>query len=106
MQASCGESIFCRAYTIGGWVGWESSCQQLSSYWLCFCDDVSNQQQTEYTAARRASGVLLFIVGSFLTVVDVFRSDFEVNPIVLGMVFVVGLALYGVNIPKFPGGGT
>jgi membrane-bound ClpP family serine protease len=55
-----------------------------------------------YANPRKWTGILLFVIGSFLALLDAFRTDFEVNPIVLFGIFIVGLALFGVATPKLP----
>lgn len=59
-----------------------------------------NGENGYFLFARRATGALLFFTGAFLTVIDVVRSDFEVNVIALGLLFSFGAALYGIKAPS------
>lgn len=53
----------------------------------------------EYRTARQVSGVLLFVIASAIVLLDVFRTDFEVNPLVLVPLILGGAALLAVDVP-------
>jgi hypothetical protein len=62
---------------------------------------VSSPQNTEYTAVRKLAGVLCFVVGLVIALLDAVSADFEVNWIVLLIIFGFGAALFGVPLPDF-----
>lgn len=65
-----------------------------------------HREPPEVTTARRRSAYLLIAVASLLAVVDSFRADFELNPIVLLLFLVAAAGLLAVKIdwPSIGGG--
>jgi len=59
-----------------------------------------DEERQEYFSARAASGVLLIVIACALVLLDVFRADFEVNPIVIIAMFVTAAGLFGVDLPS------
>lgn len=57
------------------------------------------QPAPEYRTARIAAAILLFAVVGFITILDAFRADFEVNPLVLVPILAIGAGLLAVEVP-------
>jgi hypothetical protein len=53
----------------------------------------------EYRVARQASGLLLVVLVFVIVSLDVFRTDFDVNPLVLVPILLTAGALFSVDVP-------
>lgn len=68
--------------------------------WSSCCDDVADgPRPSDYKTARQASGILLFAIVAVIVLLDAFRTDFEVNPLVLVPLILGGAALLSVDVP-------
>lgn len=64
---------------------------------------MANLNNNDYRTARQASGPLLFALVGILLLLDAFRPDFEVNPLVLVPILLTGAALFAVDVPGLAG---
>lgn len=53
----------------------------------------------DYRLARQAAGLLLVAVVGAVVLLDVFRTDFDVSPLVIVPILLTAAALFSVDIP-------
>lgn len=61
----------------------------------------SSNPPSEYRTARIASALLLIALVVALGLLDGFRSDFDLNPLVLLALLAAAVGLLGVDLPYF-----
>jgi hypothetical protein len=57
------------------------------------------QRPSDYRVARQASAILLVVLVVALGLLDAFRADFDMNPLVLVPILLTAGALLAVDIP-------
>lgn len=57
-----------------------------------------------YRTARKWLAALVFVVVAVLAMIDALRTDYAVEPLVLGPLLISGLALLAIDAPGLRGG--
>lgn len=60
---------------------------------------MANGPSSDFRTARQASGLLMFAIVAVIVLLDAFRPDFEVSPLVLVPLILGGAALLAVDVP-------